>query len=90
MKQNGNPSASGDKSEQSVTPPWLDEACESCLEAARCMIRHLSGACEINRYVRVRNSSTFHHKQTDILTLDRKYTTMASTSKPPASPSPST
>ncbi|EED19370.1 C6 transcription factor, putative [Talaromyces stipitatus ATCC 10500] len=33
-------------------PPWLDEACESCLEAARCMIRNLSGACQINQYVR--------------------------------------
>uniref|UniRef100_A0A093V9D1 Putative transcriptional regulatory protein STB4 n=1 Tax=Talaromyces marneffei PM1 TaxID=1077442 RepID=A0A093V9D1_TALMA len=60
MKQNENPSTSGDKNEQSVTPPWLDEACESCLEAARCMIRHLSGACEINQYVREISYHGFH------------------------------
>ncbi|PCG92003.1 Transcription factor [Penicillium occitanis (nom. inval.)] len=60
MKQNENTSTRGDKSEQNTTPPWLDEACESCLEAARCMIRHLSGACEINQYVREINYHGFH------------------------------
>ncbi|KAL1970368.1 hypothetical protein VTN77DRAFT_5528 [Rasamsonia byssochlamydoides] len=37
---------------EQATPLWLDEACEYCLEAARCTIRYLSEAYEINKLVR--------------------------------------
>lgn len=55
IKQNEAQSTGHIKTEQTTTPPWLDEACECCLEAARCMIRNLSEACEVNNRVRVRN-----------------------------------
>ncbi|OKL62798.1 hypothetical protein UA08_01461 [Talaromyces atroroseus] len=44
---------------KSTTPSWLDEACECCLEAARCIIRNLSEACEINNQVREINYHGF-------------------------------
>ncbi|KAH8695045.1 hypothetical protein BGW36DRAFT_428937 [Talaromyces proteolyticus] len=34
------------------TPSWLHEACESCLESARCIIRYLSDAYQVNIRVR--------------------------------------
>ncbi|KAL1981394.1 hypothetical protein VTN96DRAFT_2696 [Rasamsonia emersonii] len=40
------------KNGEQETPPWLDEACEYCLEAARCTIRYLSEAYEVNKLVR--------------------------------------
>lgn len=35
--------------------PWLDMACEYCLDAARDCIAFLAGACEQNRLCRVSN-----------------------------------
>lgn len=36
-------------------PPWLDTACEYCLDATRHCILFLAGACEQNVLCRVRN-----------------------------------
>ena len=36
-------------------PPWLDTACEYCLDATRHSIVFLAGACEQNVLCRVRN-----------------------------------
>lgn len=39
--------------ETQKTPPWLDDACDTCLEAARCLIRYLSDSYQVNYLVRV-------------------------------------
>ena len=50
LRQEG---ASSENASLPTTPPWLDTACDYCLEPTRHCIAFLAGACEQNILCRV-------------------------------------
>ena len=64
-------------------PPWLDKACEYCLEATKHCIAFLAGACEQNVLCRVGISPPLPHRADTVLTrrLSRRSSTTPSSSR---------